>query len=235
LFVITTTCFARSPILAGIAMGLLTYKPNIAWLPIALAILQLRLRMLASAAITVVCTAILSILFFGFGTWVSFFREAIVQTGTLEEGALRAHQVTPFMVARMVTDNLSMCYLVAILVATFALFAVYRVWRHTESPFLRNLSLAAAIPIATPYANNYDLAILTLPFVIACQQLLAEDRPKWNSIILVAILSLLPLMNSPYWFEVAPFPLTSIALIGLVSAAWWASVRGDRWKSAIRA
>src|SRR5574342_91948 len=63
--------------------------------------------------------------------------------------------------------------------------AVAVVWHRSTRLSMRALALAAAIPLATPYAYDYDLAILVVPFM-----LLAGERRHGEPVPLWALLAL---------------------------------------------
>jgi hypothetical protein len=225
LLLIAFSSFYRQPIVAGVALGLLTYKPHLALLPIGVAILFRRFTVVVSAAVTLGVVLIGSAVLFGLDTWTAFVRETFSQSGDLESGLLHAHQVAPFALIRKITDSLPVCYGVSVLIAALALMAVYGVWRRTDDKLLRNLSLVGAIPITTPYANDYDLAILVLPFIIACQHMTDEKTaPKTGIMVLAVVLALLPISASASQ-SFLPYSPASIMLVGLVTAARLA-VRG---------
>lgn len=184
--------FDRSPVLSGVAFGLLTYKPHLAWVPIILAAVLKRLDLLVIIAATILGFCGLSLLLFGPEVWVAFIREGLLQSSDLESGRLRTHQVTPFALMRTLTDNVIICYVGAIIVACLAMRWLLQVWFGTQDLLMRSLALAATIPLATPYGNDYDLAILGLPYVLACQHVLEGRIGIWKGAALIAVLSLLP-------------------------------------------
>lgn len=163
------------PILAGAALGILSYKPHFGLLiPFALAAAGYW-RSFAAAAVTAVLFALASLILLGADTWIaaldgmSRFSEFMLYTYKTPErlqsvfGALRALGV-PVSPALAIQAVLTLA-----LIATVVL-----VWRSTAPFKLKAALLAAATVMPTPYLFIYDLTVLT----IAQAFILAHVLPK---------------------------------------------------------
>jgi hypothetical protein len=60
-------------------------------------------------------------------------------------------------------------------------------WRRTAAPAERALILMAATLLATPYAFDYDLAILIVPFVWILKEYMVQRSPGTDLFALLAI------------------------------------------------
>ena len=153
------------PVLAGVMLGLLTYKPHLGLLfPIVLAASG-HWRMFASAAITATLMAALAWLAFGTQAWEAFAlsiphtSQAFLTDGWAHFGKLQ----TAFGLARMLGGSESLAWAVQAGVAIAAAITVTIVWR-SDKPFeVKAAALATGAMLATPYLYTYDLVVLAIP------------------------------------------------------------------------
>lgn len=155
----------RRPWLAGALLGALSYKPHIAVLvPIALAAGG-HWRALAGAALCALGMAVASVAVLGLEPWAAFATDALGAAGATPA---RPHSWTRmptlFIAARLAEATPAVAYLLQGAAAVAAVAAVVWAWRARLAPQLQGAVLAAAIPMATPYAFDYDLALLVLAF-----------------------------------------------------------------------
>jgi len=153
----------RRPLLAGIAAGLLTIKPQLGLLiPIAFAAAGCW-RAFGAAAVTSVALAGVSFLMFGAESWVAFFESAAAHSARMSEAIFPYYKlVSPFGFAMTLGAPAAFA---SVALAAFVFF----IWRRTTSWELRLIALAAAAPLATPYAFYYEA-----PMFIAALMILAK-------------------------------------------------------------
>ncbi|MFX1684402.1 glycosyltransferase family 87 protein [Paraburkholderia sp. A2RI-6] len=216
-------CLRRRPIVAGVFIGLLTLKPQLAVLfPVALLAIG-AWRTLISAALTALC-------FFGLGTAVlgtATISGCISSLGDarhfLESGVLPwAKMPSVFAFLRLLGTPVIGAYAVHGLVAARAVFAVWYVWRRCADCELRGAALFAATFLCSPYIYDYDLAWLAFPIGWLA---LAGLRTSWlrgEREVLVAAW-LLPLAMDPVatglHVQIAPFVLIALLVIAVRRAA----------------
>jgi hypothetical protein len=155
----------RRPILAGIFVGLLTYKPHLGLLfPIAL-IAGAHWRVIASATVTALLIALASWLAFGTETWVAFFQsiphtsQAFLSDGWANFGKLQ----TLFGLARMFDAPETAAWTLQIALALGAAVVVALIWRSHTAFEIKAAALATGALLATPYLYTYDLVVLAIP------------------------------------------------------------------------
>jgi hypothetical protein len=149
----------RRPIVAGVLIGLLAIKPQLAVLfPLAL-VAEGSWRSIAAAAATASAFALASLAAFGAADWAAFFRDlpiaqAMTDAGALPWGAMPTANVfalslgAPLVVARALQAA----------VALFAAYCVWRAWRNRAAPFAaKAATLLAASLLVSPYLFDYDL------------------------------------------------------------------------------
>lgn len=149
----------RRPVLAGVLIGLLAIKPQLALLvPVAL-IAGRHLRTLASAAATAVIFGAASVAICGWETIPAFLRSVAWARANLVEGTPQGWYGMPSVLAAAQLAGLgaSAAYAVQALAAVAAAAAVAYVWSRTREAPLCVAVLAAGALLATPYVRHYEL------------------------------------------------------------------------------
>lgn len=175
-------------ILAGVFIGLMTFKPQLGVLiPFAL-IAGGYWRTFWAAALTTVLLAALSWLVFGTGTWEAFFDQTAFARTTLNHGLVDLHKmISVYAAAREFGAPIELAYGLQILTALGALVTVWLSWRGGASFPAKAIILVAAGLLATPFALSYDLALLAvaLAFLLRCGQ--SESLPPWNATLALGV------------------------------------------------
>ncbi len=199
---LTTALFAGGlallttrPIVAGILLGLLAYKPQFAVLiPIAL-LAGGYWRTIASAAITALVTILAAWLAFGAETWIAFYQSLEpTRTIILEQGATGWQKIVSiFAAVRMWGGSIPLAYGLQAIVTVAAVGLVGIVWWRSKRPLFAIGMLALAVPLTTPYVLDYDLVISG----VAVFALAAEGRETgfraWEKLLL-ALVAVAPLV-----------------------------------------
>jgi arabinofuranan 3-O-arabinosyltransferase len=155
----------RRPVLAGMFIGCLTYKPQFGILfPVAL-IAASRWRACVSAALTAVFLAAASAAAFGVDAWAAFPRTLFAQGsetmfGSSEWGFLFQ---TVYGLILVLHGGTALAWLAQGLVAAGVGIVVWLVWRSPIHYALKAATLSAGALIATPHALAYDLAAIAIP------------------------------------------------------------------------
>jgi hypothetical protein len=186
----------RRPVLAGVALGLLAYKPQFGlMIPIAL-FAGRHWRTIVAASLTVALTVAASVLAFGWASWAAFAGSwGLTRTVILEQGATGWEKIVSlFSAARLLGGSVGLAYAVQGIGTVLAAVAVAFVWARSSDPLRRAAVLALALPLGTPYVLDYDLVIL-MPAVagLALVGFEAGFAP-WRRTLL-ALLYLTPLVS----------------------------------------
>lgn len=181
---------ARSPVSAGILLGLLSYKPQI-WVLVPLALLAARQgRALASMAVTVLVLMLASAALFGPAFWLAFLDAAREAAGprVVEEMFERIfmHMTTLLAAARIVGLPPAVSGLVQTAGALLAVAAVWLSFSRKGQSDARIAVLATATFLVSPYTLNYDLLLL-MPAAVAMFRLGIVDgfRPMERLVLLM--------------------------------------------------
>ncbi len=211
---------ARRPTLAGLALGLLCYKPHFGLLvPVALAAGR-HWRAFAAAAAAVLAMIGLSLLLFGWETWEGFIRLATGSYATYQSGRIDfAGFVSPFGAVRLLGGGPALAYVVqaSATIAVAALVA-WAWWQRLSLP-VRAAMLASGTLIAIPVVLLYDLmtAFIAMLWLIRLGQA-CGFRP-WLKTGLAAIF-IVPLVsrNIGTALHLPLAPLAAVALFALAVA-----------------
>jgi alpha-1,2-mannosyltransferase len=152
----------RRPILAGIMIGLLIYKPQYGlMIPIALGVSG-HWRAFAAAAVTVVMATIVTTLVFGYSVWHAFavFSE-FTRTVVLEQGNTGWYKIqSVFAWARMWGAPIPLAYAAQGVTIVAIGAAIAWLWRSAAPYPLKAAALCLATILATPYSFDYDMMVL---------------------------------------------------------------------------
>jgi hypothetical protein len=184
----------RQPVLAGVFVGLLTYKPQFGvLLPVALAAAR-QWRAFASAAATAARFAGLSIVVFGTGVWEALPRQLLAQTGevlraggTDDPGAEWGYIQTVYGMVRALHAGAPLAWLAQGITTAGAAIIVWLVWRSPFRYALKAATLAAATLIATPYAFAYDMAAIAIPIAFLAKDQMRHGLLRGEQAILIGL------------------------------------------------
>lgn len=190
----------RRPIAAGIAFGLMAYKPQLA-LAIPFCLLAGRhYRALAATAATAVGTVAASVLAFGTAAVMAFpanlanMAHGFLSLRDADSVAVWRRMPTVLISVLETTGSETAAWMAHLLVAAAALAAVAWIWRRTACSEVRSLALVAALPLLTPYFFDYDLAIFVVPFALMIQQAGGIGRRADRLVALAALWLAQPLL-----------------------------------------
>jgi hypothetical protein len=154
----------RRPLISGVLIGLLAYKPQFGILiPIAL-VAGGRWRSIGAAIATIATLIAISFATLGGGVWHAFADSMnFTQTVVLEQGGTGWEKIQSiFSAARMWGASVQLAYAVqGALLMTLAATLAW-LW-HSDAAFeLKAAALATASLLATPYVLDYDLVVLAV-------------------------------------------------------------------------
>jgi alpha-1,2-mannosyltransferase len=179
----------RRPILAGIMIGLLIYKPQYGlMIPIALGVSG-RWRAFAAAAVTVVVATIVTTLVFGNSVWHAFavFSE-FTRTVVLEQGNTGWYKIqSVFAWARMWGAPIPLAYAVQGVTIIAIGTAIAWLWRSAAPYPLKAAALCLATILATPYSFDYDMMVLAPAIAFFAVDGFVRGFRPWEKTALAAL------------------------------------------------
>ncbi len=160
----------RSPAIAGILLGLLSYKPQV-WILVPFALLAARQWWtLATMAATIAVLVLASAVLFGSGIWWAFIdasrMAASPQAANEMFEQMYMHMTTLLAAARIVGLPPGVAGMIQLAGAALAVAAVWIAFRRHPSGEARTAVLIVATFLVSPYTLNYDLLLL-MPAAVA--------------------------------------------------------------------
>jgi hypothetical protein len=183
----------RRPVLAGVFLGLLTYKPQFGILFPLVLVASGRWRMFWTAAAVGSALAAASWFTFGTATWRAFFDSipltALAVFSDGQAGLWKLQSV--FGLVRALGGSEALAYgLHGALTAAIAL-ALCILWRSETRFELKAAALATGALLVTPYLYIYDLVVLAVPMAFLIRLGFAEGFRLYETVGLAAAASLL--------------------------------------------
>ena len=213
------------PLLAGIAIGALCYKPQIG-LPIGILLLatgQWRAVGAAALSVALLCGASAAVL--GLDVWRAFLENGAATRALLENAGLPLSKLgTVFSFARLLGTPPTPAYVLQGIVALVALALAIQVWRRPGDETAKLALAAATVPLVPPYLFDYDFAILVLPIGLLLIDGFRNGWMPWvRPVLLLAWLAPAAAPGVATALTVQILPLVSIALLWV---AWRRCRRG---------
>jgi arabinofuranan 3-O-arabinosyltransferase len=184
----------RRPLLAGLFIGCLSYKPQFGMLfPVALAAGN-HWRAFASAAATVALLAGATIAVFGTDVWTAFPRELDAHSAlnlSADPGndpILRAGRLqTVYGTIRTLHGGAPLALLVQGAILTSLAIIVWLLWRTRARYALKAATLSAAALIVTPWASACDMAAIVIPVAFLTKDQIGCGLLKGEQTIMIAL------------------------------------------------
>ena len=201
----TLLMLVERPILAGVLLGLLSYKPHLGLLfPIVLAASG-HWRVFIVAGGVAALMALLSWGAFGTETWTAFFgsightSQAFLSDGWADFAKLQ----TAFGLVRTLGGSEPLAWTVQAAVALSAAGAISALWRSRADYEIKAAALGAGAMLATPYLYTYDLVVLAVPLAflwkLGCRRgILAHELAGIGMACL--LLLIFPFVKAPVGF-----------------------------------
>jgi arabinofuranan 3-O-arabinosyltransferase len=180
----------RQPVLAGVFIGCLTYKPQFGiLLPIALAASR-QWRAFGSAAMTAALLAAASMAAFGTGVWQAFPQQLVAQSNLnffAGPDAGWKYLQSVYGLIRTLHGGAALAWLAQGSVALALAVIMWLVWRSPVRYALKAAVLSTAALMATPYAFAYDLAALAIPVAFLARDQIQYGLLRGEQTILIVL------------------------------------------------
>jgi alpha-1,2-mannosyltransferase len=183
------------PIISGLCIGLLSYKPQFALvIPIAL-LAAGRWRTIASAALTTIALVAVSWLCFGTESWSAFLASTEMSRKVLlEQGSVGYEKLqSAFAAVRLWGGGVPLSYVIQGAVSALAVLVTAATWRTSERRPLKAALLVAATALASPHLLDYDLVLLA-PALAFLTLVMLENGPRNYEKSLMAFIWIAPLL-----------------------------------------
>lgn len=204
----------RRPVIAGLCLGSLAYKPHLGLIiPIALAISR-RWSSFIGAAAAVLLLSFASWAVYGLGTWQAFIAASSLAQNALNQGAAGdAKLQSAFAAARVWGGPLALAWTAQAAMAVFAVGGLVWLRRRAPSSEAAGPAMIVAALLSSPYLFDYDLVILAAPLAWLFRQGIQRGFLDWEKTILAAAF-VLPAVSRTLATE-AKLPLAPLVIAAL--------------------
>jgi len=205
-------CLPARPVLAGLLLTALTFKPQFGiLLPFALLAGGYWRSVGVAALLTIAWVgighAVWPELFQGFLHYLPQTSQAVVEQGTTGWRKLQSI----YAVARLLGAGDPFAWMLQATLIAVLLAGCVLLWRGRSSFALKAAGLSASALLATPYIYFYDLPVLAVPLAF----LLRErdfDRTEWITVaVMFVALGIYPFVQAPWGFAASLLVLSLVA------------------------
>nr|WP_070961316.1 glycosyltransferase family 87 protein [Hyphomonas sp. Mor2] len=208
-------CLRSKPLMAGVLIAMLAYKPQFGVLiPIAL-LAGGYYRTFAVAAVTLLAMCALATLAFGTDIWLGFYESRhFSQNFILEAGSTGWHKIqSVFSATRMWGGSIGQAYFVQSCLGLFLVVSTAWIWRSRVSYDLKAASLIVGSLLLTPYMLDYDMVALAPALLFVTRYGLRAGFLPYERVLL-AIVWMAPILTRPA-IEYLALPIGLAAMLGL--------------------
>ncbi|MFC6655339.1 glycosyltransferase family 87 protein [Roseibium salinum] len=200
---------------AGIAIGILTIKPQLGILiPVAL-IAGMHWRTFLSASVTTLLFAGLSAAVLGIGVWQAFWTQAPVASAVMELGGVEwGKMISVYGSGRIAGLGYEASMAVQIAFSIAALVSVFVAWRRSDALVVRAPVLVGGALLVTPFAMSYDMTLLIVPCAFLIREGLKNGFLPYEKVALFVVIAL-SASTSPMalWLGVPISPLLPLLIL----------------------
>jgi len=211
------------PVLAGICLGLLTYKPQYGLLFPIMLIAGGHWRVFISAGVTAVVLAAASWLAFGVESWLAFFHwmpkfsQAFLTEGKAPWWKLQSI----FSMVRYFGGSEPLGWAFQWVLTASVAVVLALVWRSRVPYTLKAAALAAGTLLTTPYLFMYDMMVLAIPIAFLVRIGLKTGFRAYELPALGAVAALI----GCYMFTGIPTGLGATLVVSMLilrrAGSWW--------------
>jgi len=212
------------PVLSGICLGLLSYKPQYGLLFPLVLIAASEWTVFATAAVVVVAMAFGSWLAFGTESWQAFFHwMPMLSQAFLTEGRAPWWKLQSlFAMIRYFGGTEQVAWIFQGILTALVAVVLVVMWRSRIISYpLKAAALAAGTLLITPYLFTYDMMVLAIPVAYLVRLGLADRFLPYELPALACVLGLFVIFT----FSGIPTGLTATvivaALVLLRAGPWW--------------
>ena len=211
------------PLLSGICLGLLSYKPQYGLLFPLVLIAASQWTVFLTAGVVAVAMALVSWLAFGTESWQAFFHwmpmfsQAFLTEGRAPWGKMQSI----FAVVRYFGGSEPLGWVLQWIMSGAVAVLLALMWRSRVGYPLKAAALAAGTLLTTPYLFLYDLMVLAIPvaFLVRIGSTRGFERHELPALgLAAALLFFYPLAGAPTGFVAT---LIVWSLIARRAGPWW--------------
>lgn len=179
----------RRPVLAGVLLALLAYKPQFGVLIPLVLLVTFRWTTIAAATATVLASCAATLVLFGTSVWTAFAASTtLTRHVVLEAGTTGWEKIqSMFSFVRMWGGSIETAYAVHGALALAVAAGLVWLWRSAAAYELKAAALAVGCLLATPYVIDYDLTILAVAIAFFVRHGLARGFRDYEITLLACV------------------------------------------------
>ena len=171
----------KKPIISGLLLGSLIYKPHFAILVVPALLAGRHYKALSGVTAAITLWIATTIILWGGAPWTAFFENLPFAGRLLEAGALPFFKIpTPLSGALMIGLSVQLSRIIQLIFSLFAIASAIYIWRNSNDHGLKMSTLIVSALVASPFAFDYDLVILAPVIAILLAQPVQEDKSCRN-------------------------------------------------------
>jgi len=197
---LSATCFAaamllleRWPVLAGMSLGVLVYKPHLALCVPVVLMAARRWTALVACGATAASLVLISWAVLGSAAWHGFFGSLRISTAMVQSVENGPKQLSFFGGVRLLTGSFDLSVGVQLAATLICLGAIAGLSARRPGARPEVAMMAAAACLCTPYIMDYDLVILAVPMAWLAAEAAPRGWRPWEKLAL-GLAYLLPLV-----------------------------------------
>lgn len=220
----------RRPVVAGLLLGCLIYKPQFALIVPGLLLVTRNWRAIGGALLSAATLVLLTLVIWGMPVWHAF-ADSLPQTRDIvvEQGRIGWYKImSPFAAVRMWGGGLPVSYAVQGVSTALALASVVFLSLRNNHR-LRNAGVASAVLLSTPYVLDYDFVVLGVGLAFLWRDGEENGFLPWDR-TLMAVVWFAPLISRQVG-QLTGFPLALMtALLVILLAVRRSLVRASPFR-----
>ena len=221
--------FNKNPVLSGIFLGLLCFKPHLVLCVPVVMVVARQWRALWAFMATVCLFALVSWGVFGAATWEGFIQNIPFATDVLEKDYVGyAKMVSIFAAVRLLHGSVLLSWICQISVNILVLSVLIHIAMRRRASLETGMMLIVSALIVTPFLLDYDLMILAPVLAWSVSQAQKQGFMSYERLI-VSCAFLLPMFARP----VALLCHVSLSPLVLLALAYSVARRGLREPGAV--
>jgi hypothetical protein len=211
------------PVLAGVCLGLLTYKPQYGLLFPVVLVAAGHWRVFISAAVTAVVLALVSAVALGFESWLAFFHwmPRFSQAFLTEGKATWWKLQSIFSLVRYFGASEALGWAFQWVLTASVAVVLALMWRSRVPYTLKGAALAVGTLLTTPYLFVYDMMVLAIPIGFLVRIGLKSGFRSYELPALGGVVALI----GCYMFTGIPTGFGATLLVGALilrrAGSWW--------------
>jgi len=170
-----------NPMLGGLVLGCMVYKPQLAGFAPLVLLLAGQWRAVLGFAAGALAISALSLFVVGWEGWLAFFAGIPEAKNMLEVGGPNWFKMpTVFVAARLVGADVAVAQVLHASVAVVTLAAVVWVWRRPAPFTMRAAALGIGSLLISPFVHYYDWTLLAIPVAWLARDMAPRDVAPWQ-------------------------------------------------------